>query len=54
MKIIGVSSHSSPLYISKMIAAGARGYVIKHNVSDQLMDAIQEVHKGNIYIGKEQ
>lgn len=53
MKVIGVSSHSSPLYIGKMMEAGARGYVIKHNVSDQLMNAIEEVYKGNIYIGKD-
>lgn len=53
MKVIGVSSHSSPLYISKMMDAGAKGYVIKHNVSDQLINAIEEVYKGNIYIGKD-
>jgi len=53
MKVIGVSSHTTPAYINKMMDAGAKGYVMKHNVSDQLINAIEEVYKGNTYIGQE-
>ncbi len=52
VKVIGVSFHTSPVYIRKMLDAGARGYVFKYAVAEDLMKAIEEVHKGNIFLGK--
>lgn len=52
VKVIGVSFHSSPVYIRKMLDAGARGYVFKYAVVEDLMKAIEEVQKGNIFLGK--
>ena len=53
VKVIGLSFHSSVLYIKKMIDAGAKGYVIKHNVAEELPPAIQQVNEGKIYLDKE-
>mgnify|MGYP003433897089 FL=1 len=52
VKVIGVSFHTSPVYIKKMLDAGARGYVFKYAVVEDLMKAIEEVYKGNIFLGK--
>lgn len=53
VKIIAVSTHSSSIYKKKMMDAGAKGFVSKYSVSEQLLQAIKEVHKGNIYISEE-
>ena len=52
VKVICVSFHTSPVYIKKMMDAGARGYVFKYAVAEDLIKAIDEVYKGNIFIGK--
>mgnify|MGYP002387690973 FL=1 len=53
VKVIGVSFHTAPVYVERMIGAGARGYVFKHVVADQLVKAIYEVYSGEIYIAAE-
>ncbi|HRO45134.1 response regulator transcription factor [Agriterribacter sp.] len=53
VKVIGVSFHTSPVYIRKMLDAGARGYVFKYAVVEDLLNAIEEVYKGNIFLGKD-
>lgn len=52
-KVIGISMHSQPSYTKKMIRLGARGYVTKNSPRQEMLDAINEVHKGNIYICQE-
>ncbi|HRN57915.1 MAG TPA: response regulator transcription factor [Agriterribacter sp.] len=52
VKVIGVSFHSSPVYIRKILDAGARGYVFKYAVAEELITAIEEVYRGNIFLGK--
>ncbi|HEX5024833.1 MAG TPA: response regulator transcription factor, partial [Agriterribacter sp.] len=39
VRVICVSSHTSSIYIKKMMAAGARGYVFKHAVAEDLVTA---------------
>lgn len=53
IKIIAVTTYDSAIYKKSMLDAGAKGYVSKYTVSEQLITAIKEVHKGNIYIGKD-
>ncbi|MFT3945976.1 MAG: response regulator transcription factor [Agriterribacter sp.] len=53
VKIIAVSTHSSSVYKKGMIDAGAKGFVSKFSVSEQLLHAIKEVYKGNTYIGED-
>ncbi|OJY87454.1 MAG: hypothetical protein BGP13_24475 [Sphingobacteriales bacterium 40-81] len=53
IKIIALSTHTSSIYKKEMMDAGAKGFVSKFAVSEQLLQAIKEVYKGNIYIGEE-
>ena len=49
-KVIGVSMHSQPAYVKKMMRGGAKGYVTKSSPSEELMLAIAEVAAGRTYI----
>lgn len=51
-KIIIVSFHSEPANVKKMMRAGAKGYVSKDSPLNELLVAIDEVSKGNIFICK--
>lgn len=52
-KVIAVSMHSQPAYAKKMLRLGAKGYVTKNSPKQEMLDAISEVNKGNIYICQE-
>ena len=49
-KIIGVSMHSQPAYVKKLLKLGAHGYVTKNSPQQEMYEAIIEVTKGNRYI----
>jgi len=52
-RIIGVSMHSQPAYVKKMLKIGASGYVTKNSPKDEMITAIVEVDKGNRFICNE-
>lgn len=52
-KIIFVSMHSKPDFVREAFATGAMGYVLKRAAASELLDAMQEVLKGNAYISRE-
>jgi len=52
-KVIGVSMHSIPAYVKKMLKLGAKGYVTKNSDKDELIHSIIEVHQGKTYICEE-
>lgn len=52
-KVIAVSMHSQPSYAKKMLRMGARGYVTKNSPRQEMLDAINEVYNGHIYICQE-
>jgi DNA-binding NarL/FixJ family response regulator len=52
-KVIFVSMHSKPDFVREAFAAGAMGYVLKRAAASELLDAMQEVLKGNAYISRE-
>lgn len=52
-KVIAVSMHSQPAYAKKMLRLGAKGYVTKNSPRQEMLDAIHEVHNGQIYICQE-
>lgn len=52
-KVIAVSMHSQPAYAKKMLRLGARGYVTKNSPRQEMLDAINEVNNGNIYVCQE-
>jgi two-component system invasion response regulator UvrY len=49
-KIIGVSMHSQPAYVKKLLKLGAMGYVTKNSPQQEMFDAIATVHEGKRYI----
>ena len=49
-KIIGVSMHSQPAYVKKLLKLGAMGYVTKNSPQQEMFDAIVAVHEGKRYI----
>ena len=48
-KVLILSAHSDSAYVERMTALGASGYLIKQSSSQQLCQAIHEVHKGNTF-----
>ena len=48
-KIVGLSVHTDPETVKKMIDAGAKGYVFKDRLFDELMPAIRAAIRGNNY-----
>ena len=52
-KIVGVSMHSQPVYASKMIKAGAMGYLCKNSSSSEMFKALEEICKGKKYVCNE-
>jgi two-component system invasion response regulator UvrY len=49
-KIIGISVNNHPMYASRMLALGARGFVTKGSSLDEMTHAIMEVHNGRQYL----
>lgn len=48
-KIIFLSMHTNPMYLRKALENGAQGYVLKTGVVEELLEAIQQVLKGETY-----
>jgi DNA-binding NarL/FixJ family response regulator len=45
-----LSMHEESLYAERVLAAGARGYITKHENSDTLQLALQRVLEGKVYV----
>jgi DNA-binding NarL/FixJ family response regulator len=52
-KIVGVSMHNQPAYARRMFKHGAMGYVCKSSSSREMLDALEQVSKGNRYLCNE-
>ncbi len=50
--ILVLSMHDESLYAERALRAGARGYVMKKEVTEKLIQAIRQVLKGKIYISE--
>ena len=50
IKLLFVSAHSSSAYVRAAFEAGGTGYVLKSDALEELLDAVQSVLKGRIYI----
>lgn len=50
--VIAVSVHSEPYYVRSMINAGAKGYLSKKAVYEDLATAIHAVNEGKTFFGK--
>ena len=51
--IVVLSMHTSPMYLRKAMAAGAKAYVLKAAASEQLLQALADVRRGRPYISPE-
>ena len=52
-RIIAVTMHNQIAYVRKMIKMGARGYVTKNSLPDEILTAVDEVMADKVYICKE-
>jgi RNA polymerase sigma factor (sigma-70 family) len=48
--IIILSRHDNELYVKQLMEYGVKGYVLKDDAGDDLIRAVDEVSKGNIYL----
>ena len=53
IKIIALSMHSEKQYVLSMVKAGARGYLLKTNLFEELLTAIRTVIDGNVFLSPE-
>ena len=50
VKPILLTQHDEPQYVSAALKAGVKGYVLKSQVSSDLIHAIQQVMRGQVYL----
>ena len=52
LPMLVLSMHDESLYADRVLRAGARGYITKHEGGDKLMGAIRHVLSGRIYVSE--
>lgn len=52
-RVIVFSMHAEPVYASRALRIGARGYVSKGAAADELITAVKKVSEGSYYIERE-
>lgn len=52
IKVIGLSMYSDISYVTGMLKAGARGYLAKSCVVEELVKAVFAVHRGRLYLSE--
>lgn len=50
--VLVLSMHDEELYAERVLRAGARGYISKHEATSTLAEAIEQVVSGEIYLGR--
>ena len=53
LPIVVLTMHEEEQYVVRTIAAGAKGYITKRSVPEQLVKAIRKVHAGGRYLTEE-
>jgi two-component system response regulator NreC len=49
-KVILLTRHDEPQYVTEALRAGVKGYVLKSQAATDLLDAIREVTRGGVYL----
>ncbi|MGH9320040.1 MAG: response regulator [Vicinamibacteria bacterium] len=49
-KVLVLSMHSDSEYVEKVLEAGATGYLVKQTGASDLLTAIREIHRGNVFL----
>ncbi len=52
MPVLVLSMHDESLYAERVLRAGARGYITKHEASSTLLKAIRQVLSGQVYLSE--
>ena len=52
LPMLVLSMHDESLYADRVLRAGARGYITKHEGGEKLMGAIRHVLRGKIYVSE--
>lgn len=52
VKVIALSMHADKRYVAEMLKAGARGYLLKDGVGEEVVRAIREVMAGGVYLAQ--
>ena len=53
IKIIGISISNQPIFATRMLELGAKGFITKTSSLEEINHAIMEVYKGEKYVSKE-
>lgn len=53
MQILAMSMHDESLYAERALRAGAKGYVMKHSASKNIVAALRRIRAGEIYVSEE-
>src|SRR5688572_6553210 len=52
LPVLVLSMHDELIYAERLLAAGARGYIMKQAASEQLLIALRQVLDGDIYLSE--
>lgn len=52
IKVLILSMHKREEFLSMALAAGAKGYLLKEDSGNELLQAIEEIRKGQTYLSK--
>ena len=50
IKVLILTMHNATEYMSQALTVGASGYLLKHEVDEELFSAISTIRRGDIYI----
>jgi DNA-binding NarL/FixJ family response regulator len=50
--VLVLSTHDETLYAERALRAGAKGYIMKHESTDEVMKAIRKVLSGGVYLSE--
>ena len=53
LPVLVLSMHEESLYAERVLAAGAKGYITKHESSQTLLQAIERVLEGKVYLSEQ-
>jgi len=49
-KVIILSIHDSRIFVEKALKSGARGYILKEDATETIIQAIKDIHNGKYYL----
>ena len=52
LRMLALSTHDETLYAERALRAGAKGYVMKQELTERIMQAIRSILNGELYLSK--